>query len=794
MSPCDHLGVRRWLCCVALLAVAASGCAYTPPKAALAPPALAESTLIFDTHGRLITRLQAEENRENIRLSELPQHLLDAVVSIEDDRFWHHKGVDVKAILRAAVTNTKEGEIAQGGSTITQQYVKNALAGDERTVNRKIREALLAVQLERASTKERILELYLNTIYFGNGAYGVQAASQEYFGKPAADVDVAQAALLAGLIQSPTRTDPYDHPVEAQARRDVVLNRMHDLGYLTQPQEDYARAEPLFVEVKPAEQRYPAAHFVEQVKRFVLDDPQFGKTPSERRQLLFGGGLRIQTTLDLEEQAKAERAVESVRPPAPGPDAALVSMEPKTGFVRALVGGRDFFSGGERAKLDLVDGGPGRPAGSSFKPLVLAAALQNGMTLDKVFRAPSHLKIPLPSGEWDVSNYEGESGGSATLLDATVHSYNTVYAQVIMEVGPDKAMDMARALGVRSTLHPFPSAVLGTNDVHPIDMATAYGTFANRGIRVDPVFVTRITKADGSVVYEHQHRQTRALDEHISDEVTSALEQVVLRGTGTRAKLSDRQVAGKTGTGQEWRDAWFVGFTPDVVTAVWMGFAQEGQLSMKPPATPMRVTGGSWPAMIWHSFMADATAGTPVTPFPEVVARTEEDVTTPSSVDPNALNLPRVPDVVGRAEADARATLERVGYRVTTTEVDAPRVQPGTVVSQSPRGGAHVAHGATITLRVAVGATLTAVPNVLGLSQSRATEALRNAGFEVQVLEQTGHAPDTVWAQSPGGGSQAVAGSTVRIWVSPQSTTTTSSPDASSSTTTSTSTPSQDRH
>src|SRR3954447_8714034 len=217
----------------------ATGCAYTPPRAALAPPPLSESTLIFDVHGRLITRLQADENRENVRLSELPKHLLDAVVAIEDDRFWHHKGVDLKAILRAAVTNTRSGEVKEGGSTITQQYVKNALSDNERTVNRKLREALLAVQLERSSTKERILELYLNTIYFGNGAYGVQAASEEYFGKPAAEIDVAQAALLAGLIQSPIGTDPYDHPTEALARRAVVLDRMAELGLIEDPVAAY---------------------------------------------------------------------------------------------------------------------------------------------------------------------------------------------------------------------------------------------------------------------------------------------------------------------------------------------------------------------------------------------------------------------------------------------------------------------------------------------------------------------------------------------------------------------------
>ncbi|MEN3271750.1 MAG: penicillin-binding protein [Actinomycetota bacterium] len=756
--------VRRWLCLVVLLGMAATGCAYTPPRAALAPPPLSESTLIFDVHGRLITRLEADENRENVRLSELPQHLLDAVVAIEDDRFWHHKGVDVKAILRAAVTNTESGEIKEGGSTITQQYVKNALAGNERTVNRKIREGLLAVQLERASTKERILELYLNTIFFGNGAYGVQAASQEYFGKPAAELDVSQAALLAGLIQSPIRTDPYDHPTEARARRAVVLDRMKQLDLIDDDVTTYAKAEPLLAEAKPEEARYPGAHFVEQVKRFVLDDERFGATPAARRQLLFGGGLRIQTTLDLDQQALAEQAVASVRPAPPGPDAALVSLDPKTGYVRALVGGRDFFSGGERAKLDLVDGGPGRPAGSSFKPLVLAAALQSGVTLDKVYKAPPHLTIPLPTGDWNVENYEGEAGGSATLLDATVHSYNTVYAQVIMQVGPEKAMDMARSLGVQSTLHPFPSAVLGTNDVHPIDMAAAYATFANRGIRVDPVFVTRISKTDGTIVYEHQHRQVRALDQHIADEVTYALQQVVERGTGSRAKLGLRPVAGKTGTGQEWRDAWFVGFTPDIVTAVWMGFPQQGKLSMKPPATPIRVVGGSWPAMIWHAYMDPSVANTPVHTFPEVELRTVEPPK-PKPLDAATLALPRVPDVVRRSVDDAKWILASRGFVVKTVDTEAVTVVPGTVLSESPRAGTHMARGGVVTIGIATGAHMVAVPDVLGMTQERATRVLEKAGFLVDVVAQDGHAVGSVWAQSPGDG-RAPEGSVVHIWVS----------------------------
>ena len=776
-------GVRRIASLVALLAVASAACSYTPPRAALAPPTLNQSTEIFDAQGRLITRLEAEENRENVRLSELPAHLLDAVIAIEDDRFWDHKGVDVKAILRAAVTNTQEGEVAQGGSTITQQYVKNALLGDEKTINRKVKEAILAVQLERSSTKERILELYLNTIYFGNGAYGVQAASQEYFGKPASEIDLAQAALLAGLIQSPSRTDPYDDPEAARARRDIVLERMADLGYIEDEVADFAARGELLVLTKPEHERYPAAHFVEQVKRFVLDDPRFGDTPAERRQLLFGGGLRITSTLDLDRQAEAEMAVASVRPEAPGPDAALVSMEAETGFVRALVGGRDFFSGGERAKLDLVTGGPGRPAGSSFKPLVLAAALEQGITLDRVYRAPSRLTIPLPTGDWEVENYEGTAGGSATLFEATVRSYNTVYAQVIMDVGPELAMDTARRLGVRSPLLPYPSSVLGTNDVHPIDMATAYATLANRGIRVDPVFVTEITTVDGTVLYEHQHRQERAISEQVADEVTAVLQQAVARGTGTRARLADRAAAGKTGTGQEWRDAWFVGFTPDVVTSVWMGFADEGRRSMKPPATPLRVSGGTWPATIWNRYMTPALEGTPVSTFPEV----ELTKKPAGAIELDDLALPKVPDVRGLSVAAARAVLETYGYGVQERAVEDLTVAPSTVVGQRPRAGARLALGEVVVVDVAGGAALVEVISTLGLTESEARAALEQAGFVVQVLYQDGGAFGLVWAQSPPDGV-AVAGSTVQIWTTPMPQTTTTAPTSTTSETSTTST------
>ena len=614
----------------------------------------------------------------------------------------------------------------------------------------------------------------------------MQAASQEYFGKPAAEINLAESALLAGLIQRPSETDPYDEPELALDRRNVVLQRMADLGYIEQEAADFAEPGELLVEVKPEQERYAAAHFVEQVKRFVLDDPRFGETAAERRQLLFGGGLRIQTTLDLDAQYLAEAAVAQVRPPLPGPDAALVSMEPKTGYVRALVGGRDFFDGGERAKLDLATGGPGRPAGSSFKPLVLAAALENGVTLDRVYPAPGHLTIPLPTGDWEVENYEGTAGGAATLFEATVRSYNTVYAQLIMDVGPEVAMETARRMGIESALFPFPSAVLGTNDVHPIDMAAAYGTLANRGVHVAPVFVTQITRVDGSVVYEHQHRQERAISEQTADEVTAVLQQAVARGTGTRARLGARPVAGKTGTGQEWRDAWFVGFTPDVVTAVWMGFPQEGQISMKPPATPIRVTGGSWPATIWHAFSEPLLAGTPVTPFPEVELRRGGD-----ELNLFDLLLPKVPDVGGLPVAEALSILEEYGYAPQQRAIAAPNVAPGLVVGQQPAGGSRLELGEVVIVHVASGGTLAPVPDTLGLTEAAARALLEGAGFGVQVLVQPGGQVGLVWSQSPSGGSSEVLGATVQIWVTPPETTTTTAAPTDQSTTTTTAAPAE---
>jgi penicillin-binding protein 1A len=531
-----------------------------------------------------------------------------------------------------------------------------------------------------------------------------------------------------------------------------------------------AKASPLGVVARPAAERYPAGHFVERVKRFVLDNPRFGATPAERRRILFEGGLRIHTTLDLDIQGRAEEAVTSVLtaggPGGPGgaaPAGAMVILDPANGYVRALVGGRDFFGGTPEAKFDLATQGM-RQSGSSFKPFVLAAALDGGIPLEKVLDAPGSLSVPMPEGqpEWVVENYEGSGGPPTNLTEATVASVNTVYAQLITEIGPQAAVDMAKALGVRSDLKPYPSAVLGTNEVTVLDMASAYGTFAADGMHANPVLITEISRADGSVLHRRPSTRKRVLSPEVARQVTSVLGEVVTRGTGVRAQIG-RPVAGKTGTAQQWRDAWFVGYTPDLVGAVWVGFPDRLR-SMTPPATPMKVTGGSWPAEIWNRAMSAALAAVPPNLFPPLeTAAPPVEPPPPSSV--------AVPEVGGLPEAEAKARLESAGLAM-ATEPRANRDQPvGAVVEQSPGAGALAVPGSTVTVSVSTGPPRTvSVPAVLGHTVDEVVRALQEAGLvaEVVVAEPEGGQgarSGRVWKQEPGAGATLDEGQAVRVFV-----------------------------
>mgnify|MGYP001382288126 CR=1 FL=1 len=692
--------LHRPLAVLTVACAVAGSCSYssrvvTPPEADEI-----ESSTLYAADGTLIYTFHAEENRKVVPLDEIPAHVRDAVVAIEDERFYRHTGVDVRGVLRALRVNAEEGAVTQGGSTITQQYVKQELLDDDsRTVSRKVQEASMAIQLERRYSKDRILELYLNAIYFGNGAYGIEAAAHQYFGRTAQELDVAQGALLAGLIQRPGATNPFRSPDVALERRQLVLERMRANGMLGDDELTWWSAQPLRLAsgVVPAAERYPAAYFVEEVKQWILDDPRFGATAKERRDLLFGGGLRIQTTVDLEAQAHAEAAVAEVLPDPAGPSAALVAIEPATGFVRAMVGGRDFFGTGPNDKFNLATQ-KGRPGGSSFKPFVLAAALEQGVDpYRKRLPAPACVTIPLPGEDWRPCNAESGGAGNPTIAEGTVSSYNTLYAQLVMEVGPQEAVDTAARLGVRSPLQPNPAAVLGTNDVTALDMASAYATFADRGIHVRPVLVTKITRADGTILFEHRHTQEKAMDAGLADQVSDILQDAVERGTGRRAQI-DRPVAGKTGTGQDYKDAWFVGYTPQLSTAVWVGFA-ERQVSMQPPATPIRVFGGTYPAQIWQRFMSQALAGRPVVEFTPPTTTTTTPRAGGGTVGGQLGPLVAVPDVRGLDVQDAIDVLSYVGLEALVAPAEGSDEPPGVVVVQAPLGGS-APQGSVVTLEV----------------------------------------------------------------------------------------------
>ncbi|HEV8421281.1 MAG TPA: transglycosylase domain-containing protein, partial [Actinomycetota bacterium] len=392
----------RWrvIACLVAAALAASGCALPHPRLPQEKPTippLPENSLIFDANGHLITVLHAGENRTLIPIKDIPHITRQAVIAAEDERFYQHHGVDAKAVIRATLANAEEGRVVQGGSTITEQLVKNTIGTDERTLLRKIREAETAWALEDDYSKNEILALYLNTVYFGQGAYGIQAAAKTYFSIPAKELDLAQSALLAGLIRSPTAYDPVFHPDVAKLRRDWVLGRMRQLGMITAADYADVRTTDLELELYRDTGRYPAPYFVDYVKRWFLSNEEFGATYEDRYHLMFEGGLRIYTTVDLRLQKLAEKAVHSILIYKSDPYGAMTVLDPNTGAIKAMVGGRDFFSKKDRfAQLNLATGGAtGRQAGSSFKPFALVAALNRGIPPTKLYSAPGHIDIRL---------------------------------------------------------------------------------------------------------------------------------------------------------------------------------------------------------------------------------------------------------------------------------------------------------------------------------------------------------------------------------------------------------------
>jgi len=683
----------------------------------LAPPA--QTSVVVAADGSLLAELHAEQDRELVPLDRVPQALRAAVVAVEDARFYEHSGIDAGAVARAFAENAREGRVVQGGSTITQQLAKNTVTGDEKTLDRKLAESSVALQLEQRYSKDEILERYLNTVYFGNGAYGVQTAARRYFGAGVEELSLEQSALLAGLIRSPGDYDPYTAPVAAAARRDLVLSLMAEQGLAPTSDVDQARAAPLGV--RPAPSGGAAApYFVDHVLDLLQHDPAFqglGEDPLIRADRLFRGGLRIETTLDPGWQAAAEEAVAATLTDPADPRAAVVALDPADGEIRALIGGRDYDDPADpSSRFNLATDGHRQP-GSAFKSLVLATALAQGHTLDEMFPGGAEVTIPLRGAQepWRVRNYEGRDLGPVSLANATRYSVNTAYARLMAEVGPEAVAQTAHAAGVRREIQPLYSLALGAQEVTPLELASVQATLAAGGLYHAPSAVRRVLGPDGAVLYDRgDPAGERVLDEGVAWLTTTALEGVVAPGgTGERANLR-RPMAGKTGTTQDDADAWFAGYTPDLAAAVWIGFP-EGRMPMVPPRTRTRVEGGNWPSELFARFGLRALQDVPASSFavPEL-ALTRVRVDTTRNCLPNPYTPPEVvaergyltgtqptercseptgpptvdvPSVVGLPLAAAIRTLNGAGFTVASREEQSVALPPGYVVAQTPAAG-----------------------------------------------------------------------------------------------------------
>jgi penicillin-binding protein 1A len=610
--------------------------ARLPDLDQLKPLAQPERTQIFDRNGRLIDVLHREQDRIVVPLAQMAPVLRRAVVAAEDVRFYEHHGVDDRGILRAAVTNLLRGQPAQGGSTITQQLVRNAYPDlKERSIARKVREAALAAQLEGRLSKDQILERYLNLVYFGAGYYGAEAASRGYFGRRASRLDLAQAATLAGILREPETANPRDHPDQARALRDTVLDTMASAGLASAADAAKAKRRPLRV-LPPRRLGGQDPWFVDALKMELMADPRLGPTRPARERKLYEGGLQIESTLDPTVQAAADAAVRRWRPPA-GPDIAVVAIDPRDGQVRAVADGRRYSA---KEQFNLAVQGAGRQAGSSFKPFVLAAALADGVSPDSLWESGPFASDDVCGSPWRVDNYEGGGGGPMSVRLATWHSVNGVYARLMARLCPRKVAEMAHRLGITSDLPVAPSIALGAAEVRPLEMASAYATLADGGVYHRPTLVSAV-RYHGRLLFQNQPVGERRIPAALAWQVTDVLKGVVSSGTGVAASIG-RPQAGKTGTNQQYKDAWFVGYTPQLTAAVWMGDPDR--------QTPMldvggiRVTGGSYPARVWHDLMLAALQGVPPTDWPQPPQQLHYEVLPPPpTTAPPATKPPQKP-------------------------------------------------------------------------------------------------------------------------------------------------------
>src|SRR5215831_2620152 len=579
-----------------------------------------QGSKVYDDNDELLTELHVER-RIFVPLAHIPQSLRDAVIATEDRRFYSHFGVDPIGIARAVYQNYRRGRIVEGGSTITQQLTKVLFLTPDKSLERKMKEAALAFELERRYPKDRILEMYLNQVYFGNGAYGVEAASRTYFGKSVTEIGLREAALLAGLPRAPTTYSPFDHPDAAKRRREVVLRRLVEYGALKDPDaKKLARADLGLI--PPERRRTTGQYFLEFVQQTLE-----GKYGAD---MVFKGGLNVYTTLNPTMQLAAEQALREglkalegrskAARPGEHPEGAIVTIEPQTGYVRAMVGGYDFF----RSEFNRAVQAKRQP-GSAFKPFVYVAALESGLTAaTRIEDSPVSYAIGRNGQAWKPENYDRKFRGSTTLQQAIEESVNVVTVKLEERVGIKRTMQVARKLGISSALTTDLSLALGTSDLTLLELTSAYATFANQGVWMPPTAVRHVTDAQGKLLEEHVPQGKEALTPETAYVITHMLRGVVERGTGQGAKALGRPVAAKTGTTNDYSNAWFIGFTPRLATGVWVGYD-------RPRSLGRDETGSRVAVPIWVNYMGKVLGDSPREEF----AVPDRVVIVPVDLDPS---------------------------------------------------------------------------------------------------------------------------------------------------------------
>lgn len=559
------------------------------------------------------------ERRIPVPLGDMPGNLVKAIIAVEDARFYQHFGLDLRGIVRALLRDIRSLRVVEGGSTLTQQLAKVMFLTPEKTLVRKLREAVLAINIERRYSKDEILTLYLNQIYLGEGAYGVEAAARTYFNKSVSDLNLQECSLIAGLPRSPALYSPLANPDRATKRMEIVLRRLLEEGYISH--ETFLKAVESGVELRPnAAPEDPAPYFTEMVRREVEEKI----SPN----LLYRGGLTIETTLNRDLQSAADEAVrmglglfERRHPPDDDEpiQASFVALDPATGEIKALLGGRDFMKSPYNRAVQAR-----RQPGSSFKPILYAAALASGFTpADTLVDGPHEIPVPGRNDPWVPRNYTGEYQGTVTMRTALEKSLNAASVDLLLRLGYQPVIDMTARFGINSELKPYPSLALGTFDVSLLELVSAYGIFENKGIHIRPHLIKRVVDREGRIIWESMRNLSDALSPQVSFQITNLLEGVVTRGTGRRARALDRPVAGKTGTTDEFKDAWFIGFAPGLAAGVWVGYDL-------PRSLGEGEAGGRVALPIWVDFMKRALGDIPVSAFavPDGIELVEIDPST----------------------------------------------------------------------------------------------------------------------------------------------------------------------